>query len=90
MITLANEVWQIEPNTNSLFHPTFLSYDHPFPNGLHFLKTDLFREHNPSLTALVIPATAFSSPVNSTEKEGIASNRCLPLFLQPEIATNIH
>ena len=51
MITLVNEVWQMEPN--SLFHPTLLFCDHPFPNGLHFLKIGLFVEHNPSLTALV-------------------------------------
>ena len=57
MITLANEVWQMEPNTNSLFHPTLLSCDHPFRNGLHLLKRDLFGEHNPSLMALVFPAT---------------------------------
>ena len=46
---MENEVWQMEPNTNSLFHPTLLSYDHPFPNGLHFQKRDLFE----SLRALV-------------------------------------
>ena len=53
MTTITNEVWQMEPNTNSLFHPTLLSSDQPFPNGLHFLKRGLFGEHNPSLTALV-------------------------------------
>ena len=57
MITLANEVWHIESNTNSLFHPTLLSCDHLFPNGLLFLKEDLFREHNLSLTALVCPSS---------------------------------
>ena len=53
MITLANEAWQMEPNTNSLLHPTLLSRDHPFPNGLRFLTRDLFGKHNPSLMALV-------------------------------------
>ena len=41
MITLASEVWKMEPNTNNLFHPTLLSCDHPFSNGLHFLNRDL-------------------------------------------------
>ena len=53
MITLANEAWPMEPNTNSLLHPTLLSCDHPFPNGLRFLKRDLLGKYNPSLWALV-------------------------------------
>ena len=61
MITLANEAWQMEPNTYSLFHPTLLSCDH----GLHFLKRDLLREHNPSLTALVLGMELFRKRINS-------------------------
>ena len=36
--TLANEVWQMGPNTSSLFHPTLLSSDQPFVNSAHFPK----------------------------------------------------
>ena len=68
MITLANEVWQMQTNTNSLFHPTLLSCEHPFPNGLHFLKGDMFGEHNPSLTALVHDVIATPNPFPYTAK----------------------
>ena len=53
MVTLANEVWQMGPNTSSLFHPILLSRDQPFSNRLDFPKEDLFGEHNLSKTALV-------------------------------------
>ena len=38
IVTLASEVWQMRPNTSSLFHPTLLLCDQPFSNSLHFPK----------------------------------------------------
>ena len=61
LVTLANAVLQMGPNTSGPFNP------HPhiptpeinhFPTSFTFLKRNLFEEHNLSMTALVLPPVA--------------------------------
>ena len=57
MVTLANEVLQKGPNTSSLYLPPLLSHGQPFPTAFTLLKRDLFKEHNPSMMALILDLT---------------------------------
>ena len=48
MVTLANEVSRMGPNTSSLFTPPSSPMTNHFPTAFNFLKGTLFGEHNSS------------------------------------------